>query len=165
MHHEVGDLTAGRTTWQQVMQLAREGKLAGGLAGPLCETFTEARHYIPPEVPEADRKFWPRPLRSALRPWGLPELTEKELKQVRTGTRFALQMMWLMVAFLCYGGHMLMVEHPWPPRDESRVSIFRTPIFQLLLTAMLGCRCGETYGHYDTSFAVLLQVDEPVEND
>ena len=42
VHHEVGDLTAGRTTWSNVMILAREGKVAGALAGPPCETILAA---------------------------------------------------------------------------------------------------------------------------
>lgn len=51
----------------------------------------------------------------------------------RTGTRFALQVAWLMVAMLCYGrayydGRSILVF----PCDPDRGSIFRTPVFQLL---------------------------------
>ena len=132
VHPTVGDLSAGGTTWTNVMQLARDGKLAGALAGPPCETFTEARNYYPPDLPESERHLWPRPLRTTERPWGLEELTMKEIRQLRNGTKFALQVAWLVAAMLCYGGHM-MVEHPAPPSDPERVSIFRTPIYQLLL--------------------------------
>ena len=132
VHSTIGDLSAGKETWGNIEELARAGRLAGALAGPPCETFTEARHHLPPDLPPEERKFWPRPLRSAKAPWGLDGLTYKEMLQLRTGTRFALQVAWLFVAMLCYGGHM-MIEHPGPPRDGEKVSIFRTPIYALLL--------------------------------
>lgn len=132
VHSTIGDLSAGKETWSNIEELPRAGRLAGALAGPPCETFTEARHHLPPDLPPEERKFWPRPLRSAKAPWGLDGLTYKEMLQLRTGTRFALQVAWLFVAMLCYGGHM-MIEHPGPPRDGEKVSIFRTPIYALLL--------------------------------
>ncbi len=106
VHKEVGDLAAGGHSWCNVLQLASDGKLSGALAGPPCETYTEATNYYPPGLPESERHRWPRPLRTASRPWGLPELTVKELRQLRTGTKFALQVAWLLAAILCYGGHM-----------------------------------------------------------
>lgn len=119
VHSTIGDLTA------------RAGLLAGALPGPPCETFTEARHYSRDLICE-DHKYWPRPLRSSQAPWGLQGFTRKKMLQLRTGTRFAMQVAWLLVAILCYGGHM-MVEHPSPPRDGEKVSLFRTPIYELLL--------------------------------
>ena len=132
VHPTIGDLSAGGQSWTNVMQLARDGKIAGALAGPPCETYTEARNYYPPDLPESERHGWPRPLRTTKQPWGLAELTVKELLQLRTGTKFALQVVWLLAALLCYGGHM-MIEHPAPPSDPARVSIFRTPIYKLML--------------------------------
>ena len=68
-----------------------------------------------------------------------------------------------------------MIEHPGPPRDGEKVSIFRTPIYALLLRLpecalriirqqFLGSRCRQTYGYFGAPLAVLLRFDEQVED-
>lgn len=142
----LGDLSASSQSWSHIASLARNGHIAGALAGPPCETFTEARNYVPEEVPESERHRWPRPLRDEAMPWGLESLTCREMRQMKVGSCFALQVLWIFAVLLVQGGHML-VEHPAPPKDPSRVSIFRLAITTLLLKAP------------ETSLRVVLQRD------
>ena len=112
--------------------MVKGGYISGAIAGPPCETFTEARNHIPEDVTEEERKRWPRPLRDAAAPWGLDHRTCREMRQLKAGSGFALQMLWIFAMLLAMGGHMLM-EHPAPPKDPKRVSIFRLAITALLL--------------------------------
>ena len=121
-----GDLSSGGRTWAHVTDLA------AALAGPPCETFTEARHWLPEDITPEEAKKWPRPLRSNDEPWGLEGLKLKEVKQLKQGSVFALQMVWAMVVIWARGGSMLL-EHPAPPKKQERATLFRTPIVQLLL--------------------------------
>ena len=77
-------------------------------------------------------KGWPRPLRDHERPWGLPGLTGKELRQLIQGSQFAMQTLAVMTWTLVTGG-CFASEHPFPPRDEWKVSVFRTSLARLLL--------------------------------
>ena len=127
-----GDLASGGRTWQHLTDLIIRGGVAAALAGPPCETFTEARHWLPEDISPEEAKKWPRPLRSNEEPWGLPNLKLREVKQLKQGSVFALQMLWAMAALWAKGGCMLL-EHPAPPKRQERATIFRTPIVQLLL--------------------------------
>jgi len=124
IHQQLGDLSANSASWSKIAALVKGGYISGAIAGPPCETFTEARNHIPEGVTEEERKRWPRPLRDAAAPWGLDHLTCREMRQLKVGSGFALQMLWIFAMLLAMGGHMLM-EHPAPPKDPKRVSIFR----------------------------------------
>ena len=104
------------------------------MAGSPCETFSSARYWTPPEQEgeEVSKKSWPRPLRDADRPWGLPGLTSKELKQLWQGSQFAMQTLLILAWFLVTGG-CFVSEHPFPPKEEWKVSVFRTPLARMLL--------------------------------
>ena len=65
---EYGDLSMTSGNWKTLLRCYEEGKVAGTLCGPPCETFSEAR-FTPPSD---DATTWPRPLRSAARLFGLP---------------------------------------------------------------------------------------------
>ena len=84
------------------------------VSGAPCETFTEARHWLPDD-PGLDTSRWPRPLRSSDWPWGLEGLVPRELLQLGVGSSFSLQTLWVMANLLRVGGTMLS-EHPAPPR-------------------------------------------------
>ena len=127
-----GDLSSGGQTWGHLADLIQRGVVAAALAGPPCETYAEARHWLPEDISPEEAKKWPRPLRSNAEPWGIPGLRLKEVKQLKQGSVFALQMLWAMVAIWARGGSMLL-EHPAPPKKQERATLFRTPIVQLLL--------------------------------
>ena len=130
----IGNLAWTGTTWDRVLGLLRDGKVASGLAGPPCETFSAARHNEAPEglVDKFGRQVrWPRPLRSAQRPWGLVARTLRELRQAYVGSQLALQTV-LAVTWILIGGGSFLTEHPSPPEDPEKVSLFRSPVVELL---------------------------------
>ena len=126
---EYGNLSKGGTTWKHVVDLLRGGHIAAGVAGSPCETFSAARYNPPPEdLPDHLRKRWPRPLRDAAHPWGLNGIYIKELT---TGSQLALQTVFAIAWVLATGGSFIS-EHPAPPADPTKVSIFNTPVLKLL---------------------------------
>ena len=121
---EYGDLWP---TSRKVRDGLRKGIFAARLAGSPCNTYSEARNHQPKDT----TKSWPRPVRTAEAAWGIQYLTTKELRHVRMGTTFALEVMWVFAMIYRTGGTFLS-EHPWIPEEESRVSVWRLPIFRLL---------------------------------
>ena len=102
--------------------------MAGTLAGTPCETFSEALHQPPPQNSQTK---WPRPLRSFDRLLGLEGLSVRELEQLRAGSCFFLQGAVTFAYHLICGG-FYMNEHPAPPTDTTRASIWTSPWIQLL---------------------------------
>lgn len=128
-----GDLTANSVSWQRLEYLYEHGLVAATICGSPCETFSAARHVPPPEhLPEEVRSRWPRPIRSFARLFGLPGLRPKELRQCRQGTAFMLQATMACIWHLTRGG-LFLSEHPAPPHDTSKASIWTSAILQLLL--------------------------------
>ena len=127
VHYELGNLDVSGTTWSRLLELYESGRVAGTVTGTPCETFTEARFQEPPE----DVKNWPRPLRSALRLFGLAGLSLRELRQLGYGTEFWLQGLLTLCCHLVYGGYYI-AEHPAPPRDTTRPSTWTAPLTKLL---------------------------------
>ena len=126
-----GDLRQSSETWRRVDTWARNGWIGGGLAGSPCETFSEAR-FNPLTDEQGNQIKGPRPLRSAESLWGIPGLRIRELRQLAQGSSFALQVLWL--AFYCYiGGAPFISEHPAPPKDLTRPSVWRSALCRLLL--------------------------------
>ena len=123
-----GNLCQRSVSWASLLKLYKEGRVAATLAGPPCETWTAARNI--PLDPDDPTKG-PRPLRDALRPWGLLGLSNAELKQCRQGSEFALQTMLIVACHLTHGGFFL-GEHPDEPSNEQYASIWRTAIVKLL---------------------------------
>lgn len=127
-----GDLSSDSYTWSMVVRLAKQGRISAAIAGPPCETYSEARFHVPEDLPAEDRDKWPRPLRTEERPWGVEGLRYREMKQLLVGNRFGLQTLWLFVMLLCCGGCMI-IEHPNPTRKPGRAALFTMPIVNLLL--------------------------------
>ena len=82
--HEECNLDNG-PQWGYLLTLLAEGIFAGCATGPPCETWSAARH-VQMEGPG----HWPRPLRSASQPWGVVDLSCRELRQLHMGTRLYL---------------------------------------------------------------------------
>ena len=88
--------------------LIRSGKVLGAHMGPPCETYTDAR-WLP--APDDQLLKYPRPLRDAMKGWGMAQRNMKELKQVQVGN----YLMWIsftyMMLIALYGG-CATLEHP-----------------------------------------------------
>ena len=124
---ELGNLGSGANL-DLILKLAASGTFAATISGPPCETFSAARH-IQPDDPALR---WPRPLRSHSFPWALSRLTCRELRQVHTGSMLMLGN-WLVEVSVVLSGGMSLKEHPAPPRDLEKVSIWRNPTHSALL--------------------------------
>ena len=127
-----GNLQLEHPTWKHLLHLYRAGRVAATMVGSPCETFSAARHHQPVEAPDSFLGKWPRPLRSALRFFGLDGLTLRELRQACQGSEFFLQGMVVAAWSVCYGG-IYLSEHPWKPEDPLKVSIWTSPWVELLL--------------------------------
>eukprot|EP00435_Cladocopium_sp_Y103_P067591 s210_g30.t1 len=123
----LGDLSTG-PNFTVLLSLADCGAFALNLTGPPCETWTAARHI------RCENLFGrgPRPLRLCASPWGLPELSKRELTQLSVGTQLMLHSLGVEVRVVLHGGGSLM-EHPSEPRDQSYASIWRTDIHRNLI--------------------------------
>jgi len=122
-----GDLWHSSTAWRQLEQCYVHGLVALTMVGSPCETYSEAR-FTPPPPGEAAK--WPRPLRSMDWFYGLPDLTNRELKQVHTGTNFWLQGLRALGCHVTHGG-LFLSEHPGMPKDPERPTTWRAPLTEL----------------------------------
>ena len=117
--------------WSWLLAAAEAGRILGFLLGPPCETWSSARHEIIEDV-EGHPVKGPRPLRLADQCWGIEGLSLRELRQLSVGTCLLLRGLWLCVPIALSGGAVLL-EHPAPPMQMDRPSIFRTGNITLLL--------------------------------
>jgi len=86
IHGQCGDLDVGEN-FSRLLQLAARGLFAASLSGPPCETWSAARNLL---LDEAPNRRAPRPLRTALQPWGVECRSCRELEQTRVGSRLML---------------------------------------------------------------------------
>ena len=113
--------------WEHLMQLYQNKCISATIAGPPCETYSQARHTV-----LADGAPGPRPVRSAAALFGLENLTPKEYRQVAMGSFFFLQTM-IAFAHQLVGGGQFIGEHPALPDDPARASIWRAAITEFFL--------------------------------
>ena len=113
------------------LRLAHEGHVAAFLAGPPCETWSQARGK---NVAALKHGRAPRIVRTAEHLWGLPSLALKELEQVIVGNNL-LTFTLLMAAVMATTGGLGIVEHPAEPMDEAAAAIWRLPAVLALLSA------------------------------
>ena len=92
--------------------LIRSKLVVAAHAGPPCETFTMAR-WIKTGLPNE-----PKPVRTKSHPWGLPELSLKELIQCVNGSSLYLQALSLLILVHMFGGAVTL-EHPRGPTQEE----------------------------------------------
>ena len=97
---------------------ARQGFVQGGLCGPPCETWSQARHV---QVEDTAKKQ-PRPLRSCEDPWGISSLSLREMEQTEVGNELLLFSFELMVSLACSAGSGVL-EHPGEPKAQDKPSI------------------------------------------
>ena len=97
-----GDLLAQNKLW---ISLIHARKVAGGHAGPPCETFSFARWL------ENQDSIYPRPLRNDQQPWGMDGRTLRETFQYMTGNFLFWQSMTLLLTIYAFGGSYSL-EHP-----------------------------------------------------
>jgi hypothetical protein len=127
-----GDLTASSVSWQQLAHLYEQGFVAATVCGAPCETFSAARHVPPPDdLPDKEKLRWPRPLRTFARLFGLDGLRPKELRQCRQGSAFMFQAFMACIWHLVLGG-LFLSEHPAPPDDTDKASVWTSAFIQLL---------------------------------
>ena len=129
-----GNLSCHSVSWAELVRCYESGHVSGTLAGTPCETFSEARFQPCPPAADgaaATERRWPRPLRSYARLLGLQHLTQRELAQLHAGSSFFMQGLLLMAYQLVHGG-IFVSEHPAPPRDDQRPSIWTSPWVTLL---------------------------------
>ena len=117
--------------WSWLLAAAKAGRILGFLLGPPCETWSSARHEVLLGADGLPLKG-PRPLRLDDQCWGIEGLSLRELSQLSVGTCLLLRGLWLCVPIALSGGAVLL-EHPAPPMQMDRPSIFRTGIVTLLL--------------------------------
>ena len=107
------------------MDAILQGWITGVVSGPPCETWSKARE-----------EHWtsgqgPRPVRSALEPWGLESLTNKELEQVVTGNMLlGISVLMFLAAWI--SGTFAMVEHPMEPGSSISASIWKLAVMKYL---------------------------------
>lgn len=128
--HQLGNMLDG-ASFDHAVSLASGRAFALGLTGPPCETWTAARHIVCEEL----HGRGPRPLRSCLQAWGLPDLSMRELCQLGTGSALMLHSLLLEVLIGLAGGGSVM-EHPALPDNEEFASIWRTFIHRCLIMRM-----------------------------
>eukprot|EP00435_Cladocopium_sp_Y103_P072135 s590_g39.t1 len=129
-----GNLSCHAASWQELLRCYSLGLVTATVAGSPCETFSEARHHQPDPLPdqaERPRARLPRPLRSFEQLLGLPGLTMRETEQLHAGSSFFLQTTILIAYQLVTGGYFVS-EHPAPPQEATRASIWTSPWLELL---------------------------------
>ena len=127
-----GNLESHSDSWCRLVQLYEKGYVAATIRGAPWETFLAARHVAPPaDLPEAEKHRWPRPLRSFAQLFGLSDLRPKELRQCKQGSAFMLQATMVCIWHVVFGG-LFLSEHPAPPADDSKASIWTSAIICLL---------------------------------
>ena len=132
VHQIEGNMTGDN--YKRILRLAGGGTFIGSLSGPPCETFSPARH-----MPKPDNfpGRWPRPLRSMVRPWGLPALSQGELEQLRVGSKLYINSALVEFEVVHNGGYSLL-EHPADPMESPKVSSWQTHFHQVYGKAMPG---------------------------
>ena len=98
------------------IQLLRARKVAGGHAGPPCETFSLARWNV---LESESQKRQPRPLRDATHPWGLPYRNLKEVFQTMVGTTLYARVLTILLLIHCHHG-CFTLEHPAGPSHDEK---------------------------------------------
>ena len=112
-----GNLQVGQEAWRFLTRLYTAGKVSATICGSPCETFSAARHHQPEPSTDENPTRWPRPLRSAMRFFGLDGLTARELRQAAQGAEFFMQGIIVAAWALQFGG-VYLSEHPWRMRPR-----------------------------------------------
>lgn len=111
------------------MSAILDGWISGVASGPPCETWSKAREV---QMGGADADWCPRPIRSALEPWGEEKLTVRELHQLLMGNSL-LGIAILMFVAAWLSGTFAMLEHPVEPGSTTSASIWKLEVVKFLV--------------------------------
>ena len=100
------------------------------MAGPPCETWSQARGQDLPAG--ACRHHGPRVVRDIDNLWGRIALALREIRQLDIGNLLLLFTLELLITLAMMGG-IGGLEHPAPPADPDKASIWRLPLMRYLL--------------------------------
>eukprot|EP00438_Fugacium_kawagutii_P023924 Skav232941 [mRNA] locus=scaffold3689:35179:38778:- [translate_table: standard] len=129
----VGNLLCPRVL-RAIHALCQADALCLVLTGPPCETWSAARFLQ--DMDDNGRRL-PRPLRSLDSPWGVAELSIRELHQVHTANRLLFSSLVIEVLVLIGGGGSVM-EHPAPSPNAQHPSVWRTACHKQFFDDILG---------------------------
>ena len=117
--------------WDFLTHNVRAGQVLGFLSRPPCETWSSARHET--RLTNDGKELpGPRPVGGQLDCWGLPGLSRKELLQLSVRNSLLLKGLLLCIPVTVHGGSTTL-EHPAPPLQADRASIWCTGAVRLLL--------------------------------
>ena len=114
------------------LRAVKQRQVVGALAGPPCETWSQARGKQLPTDPKGRAKRGPRIVRDLADLWGRAALALKEVRQLDVGNLLLLFTLELLIELALADG-VGGLEHPAPPADETRASIWRLPLLQFLM--------------------------------
>jgi hypothetical protein len=114
---EEGDLTQDRVVRRVVAQVDA-GVYHGGHGGPPCASWSKVR-WLP---------GGPGPLRDRARPWGLPNITDRDKLKVKAANALLLACLLILQALWRYGSSGTL-EHPADPGRPPFPSIWNLEIF------------------------------------
>lgn len=123
-----GNLAAG-PNFDRILSLAMRGLFTACLAGPPCETWSAVRNV--PADPDRGH-LGPRPLRTALQPWGLAARSPRETRQTTMGSTL-MGHTWMTEAAIVLQGGAALKEHPAPHPNAEYASIWRVPTHESLM--------------------------------
>eukprot|EP00438_Fugacium_kawagutii_P003318 Skav229332 [mRNA] locus=scaffold2917:96062:105952:- [translate_table: standard] len=137
---DLGDLSKPTTRLYWLGTL-RSCWALGFIAGPPCETWSQAR-----QVALEGHARGPRPIRSGKEPWGLASLRLREIDQVGFGNVLLSFSLEAAAATLVSQG-IALLEHPAEPEDQDAPTIWRLPALRLLRQhpAVSCFRCSQGY--------------------
>jgi hypothetical protein len=105
------------------------------MMSPPCETWSVSRGQ--PYTIDGKTVQGPPKLRNYQYPHGLPHLTNKQHEQTITGSKLLYNTLQILLALMRTGA-IAIIEHPanptWHPQQSELCSIWKLPIFQILLT-------------------------------
>ena len=119
--HDVGN----ERLEQLLVNWIRQGFVSGLLIAPPCEMWSEARYL------HCDEPGHPRPVRSAMDPFGIPNLQIRELEQV-TISSFLLFVTLRLLFAAAVSQVPAILEHPAESKKGSRAAIWKLPWLQFM---------------------------------
>lgn len=127
----------------------KTGRASGLTIGPPCETWSVARFA---RGQDTNKSQAPRPVRSSEMPWGLPDLTAREHRQVEVGNEllcFAVE----ITIHQALAGNFSVLEHPQAAdhfRDDASAfpSIWKLGVTQWLRELDLFTELHTMQGHF-----------------
>ncbi|CAL1155737.1 unnamed protein product [Cladocopium goreaui] len=114
------------------LRAVKQRQVVGALAGPPCETWSQACGKELPSDPKGRAKRGPRIVRDLADLWGRAALALKEVRQLDVGNLLLLFTLELLIELALADG-VGGLEHPAPPADETKASIWRLPLLQFIM--------------------------------